>query len=661
MNDRKIEIIVASNNQAYWEECLKYIRNLNVPEGYELSYICITDAVSMVSAYNEAMNRSDAKYKIYMHHDTFLIYPDLLCKLLPIFENNSKIGMIGVVGGTELRLDAVMWNKWNCGRTRLWNGLLEGEFHKQTEIVDIWDAAAIDGMFMATQYDIRWRDDILSGWDFYDVSQSLEFIKHGYKVVIPFQDVPWCLHDCGFSKLKKYDMARKAFCEAYAELGLIYQEADKDVQEASKRIYDEAESMVRAFPDLVEQQKFSELKQMLQEAWDSDCIFNEAFLIRRSMEIRDLEIEAYGHSVFWGDGLSYQQLVDKYTEVKFGLRRLEYGIMQQDSWFAKMFAEEKLSEKCLEYMIEHCVAEKENVTKKLEEMCGMHEMLVSVIIPTYNRKHTIKRSIDSVLAQTYHPLEIIIIDDCSTDGTMEYVDELYGDITDTNIIYVKNDNNVGPSASRNIGASYASGEYLAFHDSDDEWLPCKLERQVKEMMRADQSFGAVYCVCEMRKGGESILYPPSEVPLHLKSGSIFPILLLNAVIPMITLLMKKSVFFEIGGFNERLNALEDYEFSIRIAKNYGIALVDEALAIAYESEDSVDSRSNDKIITQYYIMDLYKEDLTYYELKRKKFDFVLGEAIQYGNQSFFCQAVLELSKDEDYLRYAEEKCRMYKI
>ena len=152
----------------------------------------------------------------------------------------------------------------------------------------------------------------------------------------------------------------------------------------------------------------------------------------------------------------------------------------------------------------------------------MVKELVSVIIPTYNRKHTIRRSIDSVLAQTYRAFEIIIIDDCSTDGTMEYVHELYGDITDVNIIYVKNDNNIGPGASRNIGVSYASGEYIAFHDSDDEWLPHKLEKQMEAMLCA--------------------------------------------------------------------------------------------------------------------------------------FDFVLGEALQYGNQQVFFQSVLELSQDEDYLQYAKEKC-----
>ena len=281
-------------------------------------------------------------------------------------------------------------------------------------------------------------------------------------------------------------------------------------------------------------------------------------------------------------------------------------------------------------------------------------LLVSVIIPTYNRKHTLKRCVDSVLAQTYRNFEIIIVDDCSTDGTMEFVEETYGDISEIPIVYVRNDSNMGAAASRNTGVAYAQGEYIAFHDSDDEWLPEKLEKQMRHFARCNQEVGAVYSMFYMN-GKDSCLYPPENLELACKSGYIFYTLLLNPLIGMITLLVKKSVFLEVGGFNEQLNSLEDYELTIRIAQNYAVMLDENALAVAYESENSVGKRNRDKIITQCYIMDQYRDILALSGLKKQKFELVYQEACEYQCEEFYCKCILQLSKDRDYLSYVQEK------
>lgn len=282
------------------------------------------------------------------------------------------------------------------------------------------------------------------------------------------------------------------------------------------------------------------------------------------------------------------------------------------------------------------------------------EPLVSVIIPTYNRKHTLKRCIDSVLNQTYRNFEIIIVDDCSTDSTMEYVEAEYGAITEINIVYVRNDNNLGAGISRNVGVSYANGEYIAFHDSDDEWSHDKLEKQMKCFAEGDQNIGAVYSLF-YTNGVDSNTYPPESVDISIKSGYVFYTLLLNSLVGMITLVMRKSVFIEIGGFNGQLNSLEDYELTLRIAQKYAIILVDEALAVAYESENSVGKRNRDKIITQCYIMNLYSKELAVSGLKRKKFEMVYQESCGYQCEDFFCKCIMQLSKDEDYLTYVQEK------
>ena len=281
-------------------------------------------------------------------------------------------------------------------------------------------------------------------------------------------------------------------------------------------------------------------------------------------------------------------------------------------------------------------------------------VLVSVIIPTYNRRHTLKRCLDSVLNQTYRNFEIIIVDDCSTDGTMEFVETEYGSIEDVSIVYVRNDENLGASASRNIGVSYASGEYIAFHDSDDEWYRDKLEKQMAHFAGCNQNVGAVYSLFYTNGPGSDI-YPPEGVDIMHKTGYVFYTLLINSLVGMITLVMKKSIFIEIGGFNEQLNSLEDYELTIRIAQKYGIMLVNEVLAVAHESENSVGKRNKDKIITQCYIMDMYKDELALTGLKRQKFETVYNEARGYQCEEFFCRCIMQLSKDQDYLTYVQEK------
>ena len=283
--------------------------------------------------------------------------------------------------------------------------------------------------------------------------------------------------------------------------------------------------------------------------------------------------------------------------------------------------------------------------------------LVSVVIPTYNRKQMLARCIDSVLAQTYRSFEIVIVDDCSTDGTMEFVESRYGSVEDVNIVYIQNDKNQGAGASRNIGVSYANGEYIAFHDSDDEWQNDKLEKQMALFAACGQETGAVYSMFYMN-GPDSLAFPPMDLDITKKSGHIFHMLLCHSLIGMITLVVKKAVFLEVGGFNERLKSLEDYELTIRIAQKYDIMLVEEALAVAHESENSVGKRNRDKIATQCYIMELYRDELARSGLKERKFELVYLEACEYHEEAFFCQCIMQFSDDTDYQLLAKEKWEM---
>ena len=176
---------MCSNNPQYEHECKKYINNLTIPDGYEIEIKVIRDAASITSGYNRGMLSSDAKYKIYLHQDTFIINKDFLNCLLKGF-NDETTGMIGIIGTPQLDPSCVMWLGNRVGKL-VSNCIYHTVKAAIGEITSPTEVEAIDGLLMATQYDIPWRDDIFKGWDYYDISQSFEFRKAGYKVML-YQD-----------------------------------------------------------------------------------------------------------------------------------------------------------------------------------------------------------------------------------------------------------------------------------------------------------------------------------------------------------------------------------------------------------------------------------------------------------------------------------------
>ncbi len=202
------------NDDTFLEEAVYYINRLEIPEGFELDLITVYDAKSMTSGYNEGMRATDAKYKIYMHQDVFILRRSLLKDILKIFEDES-VGMTGVAGCVGFPENGIIWN----GQMH-WS-ILENDFYKtfQNFSMDhkepVVDAVTIDGMFMATQYDVEWREDLFKGWDFYDLSQSFEFRRKGYRTVLPYESEPWLLHYDGRLNMKTYYRDRALFLEHY--------------------------------------------------------------------------------------------------------------------------------------------------------------------------------------------------------------------------------------------------------------------------------------------------------------------------------------------------------------------------------------------------------------------------------------------------------------
>ena len=196
MNAKKFCFIISVKREDYLKECIFYLEQLKVPEGYSMQIQPIRRAASMAGAYNMAMQASDAKYKIYLHQDCFVINPNFLFDLLMIFENDKKIGMVGVVGSPQTPPDLLPWHGIRIGNMYAWdveNTDFNGYSFKLTD--GIKDVECIDGMLIATSVDLPWREDLFDGWDLYDISQSFEFRKAGYRVVVPEQTKPWVAHD----------------------------------------------------------------------------------------------------------------------------------------------------------------------------------------------------------------------------------------------------------------------------------------------------------------------------------------------------------------------------------------------------------------------------------------------------------------------------------
>lgn len=195
--------------------------------------------------------------------------------------------------------------------------------------------------------------------------------------------------------------------------------------------------------------------------------------------------------------------------------------------------------------------------------------LVTVIIPSYNRGWVLKEAIDSVLSQDYPHVELIVVNDGSTDNTAQIL-SLYGD--KINVIHQENR---GVSAARNTGVSHAAGDYIAFLDSDDIWLPRKISVQIDFF---NQYPRVEICQTEEVWIRNGVRVNPKKK--HKKpSGEIFlPSLKLCLVSPS-AVMLQKSLFTRFGGFDEDLPACEDYDLWLRISCRQPIFLIDTPLIV----------------------------------------------------------------------------------
>ena len=210
---------------------------------------------------------------------------------------------------------------------------------------------------------------------------------------------------------------------------------------------------------------------------------------------------------------------------------------------------------------------------------------ISVVIPTYNRRETIGRSIDSVLNQTLFPSEIIVVDDGSTDGTCDYIQSNFPSIK------LLHQPNKGVSSARNMGIRSSNSDWVALLDSDDEWFPQKLEKQV---MTLSQSPDIKFCHTEeiwIRNGVRV-----NQMKKHQKyGGHIFYKCLDMCRISPSSVLFHQSILDDVGYFDKDLKVCEDYDLWLRITAKFPVLYIDEPLIKKYGGHEDQLSRVKDGI------------------------------------------------------------------
>lgn len=194
MDPNKVAVIVCVSDEGLYQGCLRHLKRLQVPKHISMDVLAVRSADSMAEGYNRAMKQSDAKYKIYLHQDTFILNVHLITDLIALFTTHPELGLVGIAGCKKLPRNGIWWHGLQIGRLMVYKKEAYRFVQFKEPNAPYEEVQAVDGLFMATQYDVPWQEDLKTGFHFYDTSQSLEFIQRGYKVGVPLQKDPWCLH-----------------------------------------------------------------------------------------------------------------------------------------------------------------------------------------------------------------------------------------------------------------------------------------------------------------------------------------------------------------------------------------------------------------------------------------------------------------------------------
>lgn len=300
---------------------------------------------------------------------------------------------------------------------------------------------------------------------------------------------------------------------------------------------------------------------------------------------------------------------------------------------------------CLEDTVSYVGAFQMKLSSRLRDIIVKNgNPLISIITPTYNRSYYLSGAIDSVLDQTYGNFELIIVDDGSTDDTGTLVEPY---LSDQRIKYFYQSNQ-GQSVARNKGISESNGEFICFLDSDNSWLPNKLERSLKEFWSFPNA-DIVY--------GDSILIDENSAEIgrgtmKRYSGRITHHLLKDNIVSMNTTMTRRKCFDEMGCFNESDRVAEDYELWLRFSTKFEFRHISEYLGYYRIMEDQISSDKekrflgNERLLLKF--LDQYPHAVTKEQRRKGLSHFYIRKARYEISARLFRDSIFDIAKGIKY-------------
>lgn len=627
MDEKQIAFIICVNDDVKYAECRYYLDRLIVPEGYEKDIVAVTGAPSMAAGYNAGMQSSNAKYKVYLHQDVFIINKNFIADMLAVFCADEQVGLIGMVGTEDLGEDAYAIIAWNYGKVID----ISGEFLDLPPKDGVFqEVEALDGLLLATQYDLPWREDLFDGWDFYDISQCMEFKRAGYRVAVPYQKNPWCCHDNAYNKMGRYHHYRKLFIREYSEMGNFR------IREAAlTEIHQEKDAIFQKIAEIFAAGHLRELRIFFKS---TDC---QGFLFLRDYEamvhIDDLEKQNQSKLRLYSEGAEPEQILHKFQLLKYAIKRIEYSadteedkifLLENYSKYAildvcgryaiykdriymtmgdvlikgdgadwaldQIYTELKKDYRnyALYYMLGLSLKEK-NINQAFlcmenaEFFCGNAEdkvriqkekavlaesgafcvKPVSIVVLSYNLKQVCIQCIESIRKHnkpdTY---EIIVVDNASSDGVYEWLKE------QKDIKLIRNEENLGFPKGSNQGIKAAGSNDILLLNNDIEIQPNTIFCLRMGLYETSRT-GAAGCVSNYAGNGQTIDctgYTPDDCRAYAKTCNV-PCknpYENKSYLGGFALLLRQGIIEQIGMFDERFSPgyYEDNDLGLRIAK-----------------------------------------------------------------------------------------------